>query len=160
MHSCHLLLDQVQFTLIHGPNIPDCYAVLSFTALDFILPPNISTTGHHFHFGPDTSFFLKPLVIAFRSSLISYWTPSNLGAHLLCHIFLPFLIVHGFLTASRLVWFAIPSSSRPHILSELFTVTYPSWVALHSLAHSFTELCEPLCHKGVSMKGNCKVTSL
>ena len=119
-----------------------------------LLPSNISTIGHHFHFGPDTSFFLELLVIAFCSSLVSYWTPSNLEDSSSSVIFLPFHIVHGFLAARILVWFAIPSSSRPHILpAELFTVTCPSWVALHSLAQSFTELCEPLCHKVVSHEG-------
>ena len=33
-----------------------------------------------------------------------------------------------------------------HVLSELSTVTCPSWVALHSMAHSFTELHEQLHH--------------
>ena len=33
-----------------------------------------------------------------------------------------------------------------HVLPELFTMTHPTWVALHSIAHSFTELCKPLCH--------------
>ena len=31
-----------------------------------------------------------------------------------------------------------------HVLSEFFTMTYPSWVALPRMAHSFTELCKPL----------------
>ena len=67
------------------------------------------------------------LVIAFCSSLVSYWTPSNLEDSSSSVIFLPFHIVHGFLAARILVWFAIPSSSRPHILpAELFTVTCPS----------------------------------
>ena len=33
-----------------------------------------------------------------------------------------------------------------HVLSELSTMTCPSWVALHSMAHSFTELHRPLRH--------------
>ena len=33
-----------------------------------------------------------------------------------------------------------------HILSELSTMTRPSWGALHHMAHSFTELCKPLHH--------------
>ena len=42
-----------------------------------------------------------------------------------------------------------------HVLSELFTVTHPSWVALHSIAHSFIELRKPLCHdKTVIHKGD------
>ena len=32
------------------------------------------------------------------------------------------------------------------VFSELFTMTLSSWVALHGMAHSFTELHKPLCH--------------
>ena len=35
------------------------------------------------------------------------------------------------------------------VLSELFTMTCPSWAALNGLAHGFTELCKPLHHKVV-----------
>ena len=31
-------------------------------------------------------------------------------------------------------------------VSELFTMTCPSWVTLHGMAHSFIELCKPLLH--------------
>ena len=59
VHSWHLFLDHVQFTLIHRPNIPGSYATLFFTALDFI-----SIIGHvHiwalFFFGSISSFFLE-----------------------------------------------------------------------------------------------------
>ena len=40
-----------------------------------------------------------------------------------------------------------------HVLSELFAMTCPSWVALHGMAHSFTELHKPLCHKAVIHEG-------
>ena len=30
------------------------------------------------------------------------------------------------------------------VLSEFFTMTHPSWVALHGMVHSFTELCKSL----------------
>ena len=33
-----------------------------------------------------------------------------------------------------------------HILSELSAMTRPSWVALHSMAHSFIELDKALMH--------------
>ena len=33
-----------------------------------------------------------------------------------------------------------------HILSYLSTTTHPSWVALHNLAHSFTELAKAVVH--------------
>ena len=32
---CRLLLDHFQFALIHGPNVPDSYAILLFTTSDF-----------------------------------------------------------------------------------------------------------------------------
>ena len=42
-------------------------------------PPDISATEHCFHFGPAPSFFLELFVIAFCSSPVAYWRPSNLG---------------------------------------------------------------------------------
>ena len=33
-----------------------------------------------------------------------------------------------------------------HVLSELSTMTCPSWVALHSMAHGFTELDKAVIH--------------
>ena len=44
-------------------------------------------------------------------------------------------------------WSGLPF---PHVLSELFNMTWPSWVALHGMAHSFTELLT----KPVNSKGN------
>ena len=40
-----------------------------------------------------------------------------------------------------------------HVLSELFTVTCPSWVALHGMAHSFIELCNCFCHHKAVIHG-------
>ena len=48
--------------------------------------------------------------------------------------------VHGILQAR------IPRAPVDHIWSELFTMTHPFWVALHSMARSFIELHKPLCH--------------
>ena len=62
-----------------------------------------------------------------------------------CLIFLPFHTVHVVLKARVLKWFAIPSSSGPR-LSELSTMTHPSWVALHAMAHSFIELEKAVVH--------------
>ena len=33
-----------------------------------------------------------------------------------------------------------------HVLSELSTMTHPSWVALHSMDHSFFELDKAVVH--------------
>ena len=64
-------------------------------------------------------------------------------------IFLPFHTVHGVLKARILTWFAIPFSSG-HVLSDpsdpslWVTMTHLSWVALHGIASSFTELDKAL----------------
>ena len=49
---------------------------------------------------------------------------------------------------SQLVyWSGLPfSPPEDRILSEFSTVTHPSWVTLHNMAHSFVELCKPLHH--------------
>ena len=61
--------------MIHGPNIPDSYAILFFTASDTLLsPPATSTTGHHLHFGSASSFFLELFLHFFP---VAYWTPTN-----------------------------------------------------------------------------------
>ena len=44
-------------------------------------------------------------------------------------------------------WSRLPfSHPMNHVLSELSTMTHPSWVALPGMAHHFTELCKPLRH--------------
>ena len=57
---------------------------------------------------------------------------------------MPFHTVHGVLKA-RMKWFAFPSRVD-HVLSELSTVTHPSWVALHGMVHSFIELDKAMIH--------------
>ena len=43
-------------------------------------PPGTSITECYLCFGPASSFFLELLVIALHSSLVGYWTPSDLGS--------------------------------------------------------------------------------
>ena len=48
-------------------------------------------------------------------------------------------------------WSGLPLSSLfpspvDHVLSELSTITHPSWVALHGMAHSFIELDKAVVH--------------
>ena len=51
-------------------------------------------------------------------------------------------------------WSGLPfPSPMDHILSEFFTVTHPSPVALHSMAHSFTQLPKSPRHKAVIHEG-------
>ena len=61
--------------------VPMQYCSLQHRTL--VSASDTSPTEHRFCFVPTSSFFLKLLVIALRSSLVAYGTPSNLGAHLL-----------------------------------------------------------------------------
>ena len=57
----------------------------------------------------------------------------------------PFHTVHGVLKARKLKRFAIPFSSGPHFVRTLHHD--PSiLMALHSMAHSFTELNKAVVH--------------
>ena len=136
------MFEHFQFTLIHGPNIPDSYAILFFTVLDFT-----SITSHIYN----CILFLLWLHLFILSGVISplfsscLWVPTDLGSSSFSHIFLPFCTVHGVLKARILKWFAIPFSVDL-IFSELSTMTSPSWVALHSMAHSFLDLDKVVDH--------------
>ena len=134
VYSCHFLPDHVQFTLIHGPNIPGSYAILFLIALDFTF------ITRHIHNG------VEQLVVVLHSSPVAYWTPSNLGDSSPSIIsFSLFTLFMGF--SQQEDCSGLPfSPSVDHIVSELFTMTHPSWVALQGIAHSFTELCKPLQH--------------
>ena len=100
----------------------------------------ISALASHFILSGAISNF-PPL---FPTSILDTYQPG--GVIFWYHIFFPFHTVHGVL-ATILVWFAIPSSHGPR-LSELSTMTHPSWVDLHGMAHSFIELDKVLCQDG------------
>ena len=107
-------------------------------------PPDTSTTVRHFCFGPVTAFFLELLVTALSFSPVAYWTPTNLrGSSFSVISFCLFILSMGF--SRQEYWSGLPPLVD-HVLSELFTMTRSSSVALHSMAHSFIELCNPLCH--------------
>ena len=62
-----------------------------------------------------------------------------------CPIFLPFHAFHGALKQEY--WSGLPFPSPvEHVLSELSTMTHPSWVALHGMACSFIELDKAVVH--------------
>ena len=68
-----------------------------------------------------------------------------MGLTFQCQTFLSFYTVHGVLAQE--CWSGLPFPPPvDQVLSELFTMTLPSWVALHSIAHSFIESHKPLCH--------------
>ena len=110
------------------------YYSLQYWAL--LSPPDTSTTEHYFHFGPATYFFLELFLC---SSPVAYWTSSNMGgsssgviSSCLFILFMEFL--------QQEYWCGLPFLPPvDHILSELFTMIHPSWVAQHGMAQSFTE---------------------
>ena len=89
------------------------------------------------------SFFLELFLHSSPVAILGTYWPGEFIFQ--CPIFLPFHTVHGVLKARILKWFAIPFSSGP-CLAELSTMTCPSWVALHSVAHSFIESDNAVVH--------------
>ena len=71
---------------------------------------------------------------------VAYWAPIDLGSSSFSVLsFCLFILFTGF--SRQEYWSGLPfPSSVNHILSDLSTMTHPSWVALHSMAHSFIEL--------------------
>ena len=109
--------------------------------------PDTSRTEHFSHFG---CFILSGAISNchpfFPSSILDTFRPGGFISW--CHIFLCFHTARGVLLAST--WDVLPLPPPvDHILSELSTMTHPSWVALNGVAHSFIELCNPLHHKAV-----------
>ena len=138
-----LAIDHFQFALIHGLNIPGSYAILVFTALDFM-----SITSHIHNWVLFLLWLCLFILSGVNSSLIS---SSILGTYqpgefiFQFPIFLPFHTVHRVLKARILKWFAIPFSSEPHFVRTLHH-DHPSWVALRGMAHSFIELDRAVVH--------------
>ena len=117
IHSCHLLFDHFQFTLIHGPNIPGSYAILLFKASDFT-----SITSHIHNWVLFLLWFclfilsgvISPLI---SNSVLGTYQPGEFLFQYL--IILPFHSVHGVLKARILKWLAIPLSCAPCFVRTL-----------------------------------------
>ena len=109
-----------------------------------LLPsPVTATTGYCFYFGSLTSFFLK---LFLHWSLVAYWAHTDLGSSS-SSVLSPclFILFMGF--SRQEYWSGLPFPSPvDHISSELSTMTHLSWVALHGMAHSFTELNKSVVH--------------
>ena len=130
------MFDYFQFTLIHGPNIPGSYAVLFFTVSDF------TSIASHIHnwvfFLLWLCFFILELFL--HCSPVAYWAPTNLGSSSFSVLsFCLFILFMGFSRQENYSGLPFPSPVD-HVLSELSTMTHPSWMALHSMAHGFIEL--------------------
>ena len=115
--------------------IPMQYCSLQYRTL---LPsPVTPSTGCYFCFGSVFSFFVE---LFLHYSPIAYWAPTDLGSSSFSVLSFCFFIL--FMVFSRQeYWIGLPFPSPVvHVLSELSTMTHLSWVALHGMAHSFTEL--------------------
>ena len=103
-----------------------------------LLPsPVTSTTGMWFLLYLHLFILSGVISPVISSSIVGTYQPGEFIFQ--CPIFLPFHTVHGILKARILKGFPFPSPVD-HILSELSTMTHLSLVALHGMAHSFTEL--------------------
>ena len=95
----------------------------------FLLSPVTSTAGYCFCFGSIPSFFLE---LFLHWSPVAYWAPIDLGSScfsiLLSCLFVLFM---GFSRQEYWSGFPFPSPVD-HILSDLSTMSCPSWVALRA----------------------------
>ena len=95
-----------------------------------LLPsPVTSTTGYCFRFGSIPSFFLE---LFLHWSPVAYWALTDLGSSSFSVLsFCLFILFMGF--SRQEYWSGLPFPSPvDHILSDLSTMTCPSWVALSS----------------------------
>ena len=129
--------------LIQLPNIPGLHAMLFFTASDF------TSITSHIHNWALFSLWLHLFILSgvisllFSSSILVTYRPGKFIFH--CHIFLPFILFMGF--SSQEYWSGLPLPSPvDHVLLELCTMTRPSWLALHGIAHSCIELDKAEIH--------------
>ena len=99
--------------------------------------PVTSTIGHCFCFGFVFPFFLE---LSLHSYAVAYWVPSDSGSS--SFIVLSFCLFILFMGFSRQECWSGLSFPSPvdNVLSEPSTMVCPSWVALHSMAHSFIDL--------------------
>ena len=95
-----------------------------------LLSPVTSTAGYCFCFGPIPSFFLE---LFLYWSPVGYWAPTDLGSSSFSILsFCLFILFMGF--SRQEYWSGLPFPSPvDRILSDLSTVTCPSWVAPHGI---------------------------
>ena len=134
-----------KFALIHGPNTPSFCAVL-FTA------PDVTFTTRYIHNLASSPLCLSLFILSgaiFCSSTVAYWTCSDLeGSSSGVISFWLFILLMGF--SRQECWSSLPFPPPVDCtVSELSTMTQPSWTALHNMAHSFFELHKPFQHKTV-----------
>ena len=91
-----------------------------------LLSPVTSTAGYSFCFGSIPLFFLE---LFLPWSPVAYWAPTDLGSSSFSILsFCLFILFMGF--SRQEYWSGLPfPSPMNHILSDISTMTHPSWVA-------------------------------
>ena len=114
--------------------VPMQYCFLQHQTL--LLSPVTSTTGYCFFFGSIPSFFLE---LFLHWSPVAYWAPLALRSSFFSILsFCLFILFMGF--SRQEYWSGLPFPSPvDHIVSDLSTMTCPSWVAPRAWL-SFIEL--------------------
>ena len=119
--------------------VPRQYCSLQHRTL--LLSPVTSTAGCCFCFGSIPSFFLE---LFLHWAAVAFWAPTDLGSSSFSVLSFCLLFM-GF--SRQEYWSGLPFPSPvDHVLSDLSTVTRPSWLALLSIAHSFSELNKAVVH--------------
>ena len=102
-----------------------------------LLPSPITfTTGHCFHFSSASSFSLELFSTLLQQHMVTY-QPGEFTFQ--CHIFFAFSYCSWGSQGKNIEVVCHSLLQWDHNLSEHSTMTHPSWVALHSMAHSFIE---------------------
>ena len=96
------------------------------------------TTRCCFYFGSITLFFLFFLELFLHCSPMAYWAPTDLGSSSFNVLsFCLFILFVGF--SRQEYWSGLPFPTPvAHILSDLSTMTRPSWVAPHGIVPGFS----------------------
>ena len=104
--------------------------------------PVTSTTGCCY-FGSVSSFSLE---LFLQYSPGAFWAPTSLrSSSFTSYFFCLFILFMGF--SKQEYWSGFPFFSPvDHVLSELSTMTHPSWVALQGIPHGFIELDKVAVH--------------
>ena len=111
---------------------PVQYCSLQYQTL--LLPSDTSTTEHHFCFGTSHFILSGAISLLFPSSILDTHWPRALSVISFCL----FILFMGF--SRQEYWSGLPfPSPLDHTLSELSTMTRPSWVAPRAWL-SFIEL--------------------
>ena len=126
MFTLAISFDHFQFALIHGPDIPGSYAILLFTASD------LASITSHIQKWVLFLLWLHPFVLSvvfLHWSPVAYWAPNDLGSSSFGILsYCLFILFMGF--SRQEYWSGLPFPSPvDHVLSDLSTMTHPSWVA-------------------------------